>query len=324
MPDGGFNLELLVNDLSIGGQFPDISSFRAAIGRVMRMRNLAQQFGRELHCHRNLSHAQVTRDLTMPQAIQRLEQAEKSALTQWITRLGPFWDDVRIHSPDDYLECSEQIVTDTAIGEASFRCLHGTDYHLVSLTPSSWEGSPLSVWWRRVNGEDLNVDIPNHISLEHLEPVLRLAQNPIVSWDQLAEVSQARFSSLHFSATAFEPLRGHPLVPSAVRGIIERLDVLERLKGCFDQNGERTPEGHHLYQAHFTGDKAWFSDSSDSEKRDFQAELTFRHPQIDGETLFCTWHGKVKTPQIRIHFSWPVRADMPLYIVYVGPKLTKR
>ena len=103
-----------------------------------------------------------------------------------------------------------------------------------------------------------------------------------------------------------------------------RLIVLHELKNCFDEDGERTPAGHSLYQKHFTGDKAWFSDSSVTEKRNFRTELTFPNPSLPGESLFCTWHGKVKTPQLRIHFSWPIRATEPLYVVYVGPKLTKR
>lgn len=290
----------------------------------MAMRKLARQFGRELYCHRNLSHAQVTRDLTMPQVIQRLEHAEKSALMQWLTRHGPFWEDERVHGPDDYLECNNQVVTDTAVGEVAFRCFYGADSRLVSLIPSYWEYTPLSVWWRLTDGGDHDINVANHITVEDLEVALRSAPAPIESWDHLALTSQARFHNLTFFATAFDSLRGLPLAPGAVQRIIERLDVLERLKCCFDQRGERTPEGHRLYQAYFTGDKSWFSDSSDAEKNEFQTELTFKHPEIDGETLFCTMHGKVKTPQIRIHFSWPVRANVPLYVAYVGPKITKR
>lgn len=294
------------------------------MGRVMAMRKLARQFGRELYCHRNLSHAQVTKDLVMPQVIQCLEQAEKSALMQWLNRHGPFWEDERVHGHDDYLECSQQIVTDTAIGEAAFRCFYGADSRLVSLIPSSWEHTPLSVCWRLPGGDDHDIKVTNHITVEDLEVALRSAPAPIESWEQLALMSQARFHNLTFSATAFDPLHGLPLAPGAAQRIIERLDVLEQMKCCFDPSGERTPEGHRLYQAHFTGDKAWFSDSSDAEKNEFRTELTFKHPEIDGEPLFCTMHGKVKTPQIRIHFSWPVRADVPLYIAYVGPKITKR
>lgn len=294
-----------------------------AIGRVMRMRNLARQFGRELHCHRNLTHALVTRDLTMPQAIQLLGQSEKSALMQWLTRYGPFWEDKRGHSPDDYLECNDQVVTDTAIGEAAFHCFHKGDYRLVSLIPSSWECTPLFVLWRSGDGNDVSIKVENYTTVEGLKISLSSASPPIESWNQLALVSQARFPNLHFSATAFNPLLGLPLNLGAAKRIIERLDVLDRLKCCFDQNGNRTPEGYRLYQEHFTGDKAWFSDSSGREKVEFRSEMTFNHPEIEGETMFCTMHAKVKTPQFRIHFSWPVRADVPLYVVYVGQKITK-
>lgn len=317
-------MELLVNDLSIDGQFPDISTFRSAIGRVMAMRDIARQFGRELHCHRNIAHAQVTRDLAMQQAIQGFAREERHAVMQWLTQFGPFWEDARAHSPDDYLECNGEIVTETALGEAAFSCLHGADRRLVSLTPSSWELSPISVSWKPAEGDYSDIDVVNHLTVDDLETALRLAQPPVISWDQLALVSKARCPNLVFSASGFEPLRGHPFVSGAAHRIIELLDTLDKFKGCFDEHGQRTPEGHRLYRDHFTGDKAWFSDSSDTEVQTFRTELTFRHPDADGTSLFCTWHGKVKTPQIRIHFSWPVRADEPLYIVYIGPKRTKR
>ena len=100
--------------------------------------------------------------------------------------------------------------------------------------------------------------------------------------------------------------------------------MLQEIRNCVDDRGKRTPEAHKLYQKHFAGEKAWFSDSSKSEKDDFEDELTFENPSVGGEFLFCSWHGKVKWPQLRIHFSWPVRAAEPLYVVYVGPKITKR
>lgn len=317
-------MELLVNDLSICGQFSDIASFQSAIGRVMHMRSLAQKFGRELHCHRNMTHVQVSKDLSLSQAIQYFQDAEKKAFMLWLTRLGPFWDDRRAHGADDYLECDGQIVTDTAIGETSFNCLHGTEYQLVSLTPSSWELSPLSVWWRCASGNDQNVEIENHTSWETLEKALRLTPEPTNSWEQLAHVSRLRFSKIVFSSDSFDPLRGLPFSPGAAQAIMARMDVLDRMKYCFDENGERTPDGHRLYQEYFTGDKAWFSDSSETEINEFKTKLTFKHPDVKGENFLCAMHGKVKTPQIRIHFSWPIRADVPLYVVYVGPKITRR
>jgi len=159
------NMELLVNDLSIHGQFPNIDSFRAAITQLMKMRNLCRRFGLELYCHKNMAHAQVTKSLIMPQAIQSFSQQEKSALMQWLTRKGPYWEDFRKHDSGDYLECNEQVVTDSAIGEAAFRCFHAGNCQLVSMVPSDWEETPLVVWWHENGSGDIDIQVVNHLDI---------------------------------------------------------------------------------------------------------------------------------------------------------------
>ena len=262
-------MELIFNELSVHGQFADLTTFRTAISQVMSIRRVMKRFGRELYCHRSLVNSEVMLGTTMPQAVQALDLNSRRALMQWLTQHGPFWEDAREHGEDDYLDCfryEDRIVTDTAVGEAAFCKLHGLERGLVSLIPSSWRFSPVPVEFHEDDGVR-NIDVDNF-------------------WD-----------------------------PDGLGA---------RLTNSFDDQGERTREGHRLYQKHFTGDKAWFSDSSTSEKDDFKKELTFPHPAALGETLSCTWHGKVKSPQLRIHFSWPIRAAEPLYVVYVGPKITKR
>ena len=72
------------------------------------------------------------------------------------------------------------------------------------------------------------------------------------------------------------------------------------------------------------GRLARMTDSSDTEKSEFAAELKFKHPATN-RIVACTWHAKIKTPQFRIHFEWPKqRAADALFIGYFGPKLTKR
>jgi hypothetical protein len=317
-------VDLLVNDLSIHGQFSDLSSFRLAIDRVMAMRRIARRFGRDLYCHRNVAHAQVAPTLAMPSAIQALGVDVRRALMQWLTRQGPFWEDIRLHGRDDYLECRGEVVTDSAVGEAAYCSFHGFERHLVSLVPSSWQLTPVPVTWVTDADAVRAVEIDNHWDPDRLEAVLQRAPVPLESWKHLARVATTRCPGLTFASDSFEPLDGHPFGPGPAERILVLLEKLHTFKGCCDEQGRRTPEGQRLYQDHFTGDKAWFSDSSDSDKQDFRAKLTFRHPTAEGEFLFCPWHGKVKTPQFRIHFSWPVSADQPLYVVYVGPKITKR
>jgi hypothetical protein len=289
----------------------------------MLIRNTARQFGRELYCHRNMAHAQVTHDMTMQQAIQQFNLNERRAIMQWLTQHGPFWEDKRYHAQDDYLECQSDVVTDTALGEAAWHCFSGNSYHLISLMLSDWMFTPISVIWRRNNDVAVPIDVSNHWEIDTIEAVLREVAPPLQSWEELASTMLSRCTNLVFASDTFEPLKGQPFVSGAAQRIVELLETLNRFKTCFDEQGQRTTEGNRLYQDHFTGDKAWFSDSSSSEKSDFKTELTFKHPASGTNTLFA-WHGKVKTPQIRIHFSWPIQANESLYIVYVGPKLTKR
>ena len=259
----------------------------------------------------------------MPQAIQGLSRDKRSALMQWLARSGPFWEDFRRHGSDDWLECKGEVVTDTAAGEAAYRLFHGIECGLVSMDPSSWIFSPLPVEWREREAAR-SISVPNYWDVEGLTDALDAAPVSLASWTDLETVARRRCPDLTFSPDCFEPLRGHPFGAGAAQALLSRLTVLHDLKNSFDERGQRTPEGHETYRKHFTSEKAWFSDSSVTEKADFQQDLTFPHPVNAGEPLFCTWHGKVKTPPLRIHFSWPIRKDEPLYVVYVGPKITKR
>jgi hypothetical protein len=322
-------MEFLVNDLSFHGQFVSLSSFRGAIERVMAIRQVARRFGTALYCHRGIAQAQVTPTLSMPQAVQALMPNERRALMQWLTQHGPFWEDARNHGPDDWLEWNGNVVTETAVGEAAWCCLNGIERGLVSLVPSNWQFSPVPVDWVTDTDCRNNVDVANHWDSVTVEAFLQTVSPPLASWDQLKMLATARCTQLTFAVGAFDPLNGHPFVSSPAQRILFILDTLNRFRSSFDTDGRRTPEGHEIYRNFFTGKKggggrgALFSDSSDEEKREFEAEMTFMHPADAAGTLFCSWHGKVQTPQLRVHFSWPIRADEPLYVVYVGPKLTK-
>ena len=289
----------------------------------MTIRETARLFGRDLQCHRNVVNAQVTNDLTMPQAVQSLSSNRRQAFMQWLTRQGPFWEDVREHSDEELLEYNGDLVTDTAIGEAAYCLIHGVGRSLVSLKPSSWLNSPLVVNWH--DKERIRtVEVLNYWDTEEVESALESTPVQLGSWKDLEDIARIRCPGLMFARDSFDPLKGFPFGKGAAEHLLVRFVILQALKKSFNERGERTPEGHALYQKHFTGDNAWFSDSSDTEKAKYELGLTFAHPTKAEGWLFCTWHAKVKTSQLRVHFSWPMRAGEPLYIVYVGPKITKR
>ncbi len=318
-------MDFLVNDLSIHGQFHEKTAFRDALARLMTMRGIVQRYGLELHCQRELLNRNPMPDMTMQQAIGQLANNERRAVMGWLTRHGPFWSDLRQHSENEYLECRGEVVTDSAVGEAAFRTFHDVECGLVSITPSDWNYSPVEVIWRREDEglADLRSNLDNWRNEVTLEE--KLVAIKVESWDDLREYSIRRFMRLTFADDCFEPFKGFPLPKSTADRVVVLLGILDQFAREFDENGVRTPEGQRIYQKYFTGGKtALFSDSSDNEKANFHNELTFPHPNNPGKNLFCPWHGKEKHMTLRLHFSWPIVPGKPVYVVYVGPKITKR
>lgn len=323
-------MDFLVNDISLHGQFPTTKDFEEAIGRVMKIRRIAAGFGREVFCHRNLLQSRVVGDRTMNETLRNFPSEKKRAIMPWLTKRGPFWDDIRRHDANEYLECKGEIVTDTAVGEAGWCCLHGIDRALVSVSPSDWEFAPVVVQLTG-NESEGTAEVGNHWLPGQFRVFLESAPVLVKTWKELEDLTRTRFGNIILAEPAYKPLAGHPFSPSAAERIIFILDTLNRLKSCFDEEGARTPEGHEIYRKFFEGKKgdgggrgALFSDSSDTEKNKFEEKLTFPHPEKSGEPLFCPWHGKIQTPPYRVHFSWPITKNAPLYVVYVGPKITKK
>lgn len=291
------------------------------------MRTSADKFDFNVHCSRRLLAIEPIPDVTMHRALNGLSKDKKRNAMFWLTRGGPFLEDFRRHDSDDYLECHDDIVTDSAVGEAAFRKLNGLDSELISATPSSWDYDPVTVTWRRAPEEldDRTIELSNWRDIESLEGALQKLPTPVKSWNDLELISVKRFKRLSFAEDSFDFLKnGTPFVHSAAHRTLVLFGVLDRFAGAFNDNGERTLEGQQLYQDYFTGDRAWFSDSSETEKRNFRRELTFFHLEDRNARQLFTWHGKVNHSVMRFHFSWPVRHREPVFIVYVGPKLTKR
>ena len=317
-------MDLLVNDLSVHEQFHDIESFGKALARLMTMRNVARRLGREVHCQRAVLAINPIPGVPMQQAIGRIaDKNVQRAVMIWLTQGGPFWDDLRQHDADDWLEFRGKIVTDTAVGEAAFRTLHSIECGLVSVSPSDWEFSPVEVVWHR-RSEDQAAAVENWYESAELERRLLGAASPVRSWVDLRNVSINRFRHLNFADNCFEPLHGVPFAKSSADRLLVLLDILDRLRDSFDDTGGLTTAGKQIRQDYFTGDKALFSDSSHGEKSKFRDELTFPHPNDAARVLFCTWHGKERHLNLRLHFSWPIASDKPVYVVYAGPKITRQ
>lgn len=318
-------MELFANELSVDGQFRDAASFQSALSRLLSVRQVAREFDREVRCHRGFAQITPIPGISFRQAVRGMDRDRVRTVMQWLDRSGPFWDEERRHGEDVWLWSGEELVTGTAVGEAAYRVREGEECGLVSARPGNWDFSPVPVTFGDANGagEMRRAEIENWREEAELRQRLEMSRPPVASWNAVKEEAIRRFSALRFSEGCFDRLYGIPFNRSAAHSMLRLLLVLHRL-AVEVQNGSRTAEGNRKYQQFFTGKTALFSDSSKREKSKFRNELTFPHPDGPRSTLFCPWHGKERHLLLRVHFSWPIRAGEPVYVVYVGRKLTTR
>lgn len=315
-------MELAVNDLSLHGQFENLTGFRAAIDQVMEIRSAARRFGRELYCGHGVRSAQITSEHTMQAAVASCPREQQRVIATWVSKQGPFWEEARTHDPAENLFVGEEPVTDTSVGEAAICQTNGIDRRLVSFAPSAWCRDPLLVQ-RHGDTDTSEISIPNYWELTRVQAALEQAPTPLRSWEDVRQAVVTRFPLLTLTEEAFDTMGPQPFKLGPAERILLLLGILNRMKECFNASGQRTPEGDDMAQKWFVGERARFSDSSQREKNEMGEALEFPDPERPGKKRSFPWHGKVQTPPYRIHFSYPITATDPLYVVYVGLKLTR-
>jgi hypothetical protein len=315
-------MDLFVNELSLHGQFNTSSTFVRSLKEMLSCRRVAERYRRPFWCPRALATREALPGLTLREAVQQTRDANIIRLVMaWLDRHGPFWDDTRSHNPDDYFEHAGEVVTDCGLGEAAFRLGRAQAAASVGFAESSFCHSPLPIIWRRSDTSSDALDLLNFWQPETLEAYLRDLEAAPQSWAELIAQAQVRFQQLTLIDSILDGLHGEPFSPTIAERVLVLLGILDRLKICFDADARFSVEGHQLLQQYFHGDRALFTDESETNKRTFARQLTFR--LSSGATLFCPYHGKISFRYYRVHHSWPIRPDEPLYIVYIGPKITR-
>ena len=309
-------MDLILNELSVGGLSPNPIALRRSVGEMMAMRNAAKtRAGVEVYCHRNVSNIAVSSGEAFRERLQFLSHDEKRAVFSWLNKHGPFWEESQLHSADEWYETNGEIVTETGLAEAAYCVENGIDRRTLSFVPSSWKQPLIPVTHRWENDSaPQDISVLNYWDMAELEPALIQAQPDPKSWNELEDAARRRFTNLIFIAGSFSDLSGRPFNHGVAERILILLNVLDRICG----EGSGSSEGDKLQSDHFGHRKSWFSNSSESEINRFRSKLTFR---VNGVDTLCAWHGKINNPPYRIHFTWPI-SEGKIHVVYVGWKLT--
>ncbi len=312
----------LFNDASLHGQFTSTSQFFSALTRVFRMRDAMRKSGFRLDVSRLVAERATISTQKLRQVVAKADNPEnKRRVLSWLDKDGPFWDDLPIHSADEYFECGGNLVSGTALGEVCSLTALSTAAALISLTPSRFTDNPLEVFWRGRADGDRSWQIPNFWLEAPLVDYVRQIEKPPASWQQLLEWTRLNCPTLLLSPDILSqlPTTFSPFVAQRAQVLFK---ALQEINSALQQgNVTRFEELRRLWME---GGNARMTDSSDAEKAHFATALNFTHP-ITKRPIPCTWHAKIQTPRFRIHFEWPKQnARDALFIGYFGEKITKR
>ena len=318
-------MDFLLNELSLHSQYHSERDFLKSLKMIMACDEAIKKAGYHLYCSRELISREIINSIDFRQAIKNTgDRNFIQFIVNWLAKNGPFWNEKRQHSEDDYFEYQTEVVTNYALAEAAWRIANQHECHTISFEPSDFNCTPLKVIWHQSEGVEKAISVQNLWQLVTLTKFLKESVKPPKNWNDLINQCIKRYTNLTFADNLLDNLEPEPFSETIADRIQILLSYVNELNGCFDENGQLNKRGTEIIKNYFQGTKALFTDESETNKQHFKEALTFGKPRTD-EKIFCPFHGKIKAGrQYRIHFNWPKeKPTEPLYIVYIGPKITK-
>lgn len=318
-----------VNDASLQGQFPSISSFEPALRELMELRRNEPAY---LFVTRTFGFQRVVADQTLAHVVQTIADRDlRVRVLQWVNQRGPFLDGDRLAEEDDLFECLGIDVTNQGLGEATRRIVHGFVASAWSFVGGvvDFRHNPLDVSHGLTEAPIRVYNVPNVWTADAFRALAIAALPEPTSWADLTAHLRLRFSRLLIS-DAFHNnpnLQAEPFntaISERAQELCRHLDEYMASRNADGSPSERTNE---IVRTLFTsagGAEPLFSAKSQSNQLTFKDELTFPDPEARGRTIFAHWHGKIRHRVFRMHFEWPVPgASTQMKVLYLGPKLTK-
>lgn len=315
----------LVHDHSLNGQYITATAFLSGIEELLRLRTEFSTIRDGLRCSRLIGDRPATQTQSFRQVVQSSsDRILRQQILQWVVSKGPFIDENSEVIDENYFEYKGLDVTNEGAGEAARCKVNGLEATTFSFLGGGSDYSPLSIDHGLPEDRIGIIELVNIWNIEALR-ITSLAALPVaVNWKQAIEQARVRFPNLFFSQNLMDYLRRETFTFHLVEAIFSKLAKLQEFVESRNLDGTNSPETDRLIAAHFAGEKSWFTDESDTNKTKFKNQLTFTDPHENNSTIFCPFHGKIKTPQYRIHFPWPLlKNEKQIRIVYIGPKITK-
>lgn len=316
-------MRVFLNELALADAWSSPSSIQQPLKEILQARRLRPALRNKLYCAGGMSGVPTSSGMPLSQAAQKLPRDMKVQLLEWVTKRGPFIEDDRQAIDEDLFYFGDDDVTHLGLGEATRRLLAKS--LAATLSPvqdehSHFAPTRLGVVHGLREKPIAHVCVPNYIELAALAECLEALEADPKNWQDLLELCRKRFDLLLIGPHCEEVLAPYPFSPAAGRKIIKLLKTLHEIKAEMDHSGRLSPAGLELRSMFFSGERASFSDESETRKQK-PGMFTFPDPG-GGSDIVCFWHGKISTPAFRMYFDWPVESPARrLRVVYIGPHL---
>jgi len=323
-----FEVRLFLNETSLVGMsgLDQVTEyFNALMGARLRSPNLS----RVLYCSRKTSDVQALHGERLLKTVTQMPRDKRGAILAWLGKSGPFMDDDREETDDDLYHLGTTDVTDLGPGEAARQHQRGLDARLLSFANAegkvSFSYTPLCVVQGFPDEPVATAQIRNTWDFVEAKKWADAIDPEPDSWSDLLNVCRRRYGNLVIGEHCDYVLGAQTFYPAVSRRVVELLRILDEIaEGAAAQSG-LSARGLEMVQTHFAGGKALFTDESGENKIQFKSEMEFADPTEPNRRIQCFWHGKIKTPQFRIHFEWPLpKTATRIKVAYIGPKISKK
>jgi len=245
----------------------------------------------------------------------------------WLDKAGPFWEQDRLQEAEDLFQVYGIDVTEQGLGEAARRVKADDDAVAFSFRGGElyFSGTRIVVMQGFESEPIAMIDVRNFVAVDELASYFDQAAPEPSSWGTLLDACRTRFDTLCISADIDGRLERETFQATVRDGVSDLLGVLHDFMKNRTADGRLSDHGMEILRNYFMRGNAWFSDESATNKRLFRTAMTFVDPADPSRSITCFWHGKIQTPQYRVHFEWPVPiGQSQLKVTYIGPKISRR
>jgi hypothetical protein len=314
-------MDFYLNELSLHNQFTAFNDFSVSLENILAIRTLIKRYNKALYCYSSILNSEVYANTSLRHVLNNFnndDRDKKILILSWLDKNGPFWDSNRRHSPNEYYTFNDDVVTDKTLAEVAFNNSINQISSTISFSPSHFQLSPLIIQLHRDDASIVYFRITNYWKIIEVEQLLQNSDAEIDSWDSMIDRIKRDYPSFQLLNSFSEGLRDEPFNSSIANRAFHLVSYLNDYKNSLNPDNSCSEKTNEIINKFFTGNKALFSDSSDTEKND-----PVKKNRLTIEGNFYPMHGKIRHRAFRLHFSWPILKSQPIILAYLGQKLTK-